>query len=339
MFRFADPQYLYLLLLLPLMVGAAYAYGIFMRRMSLRLADDALLPTLSPRRSKARRRLKFGLVVAAAGAIILMLARPQYGENTVREGKGGIEAAFMLDVSNSMLARDASPSRLERARLLISNMIDRMPSDKIALGVFAGEAYPQLPLTSDHGAARMQISSVSTSMVTLQGTNLAAAIQLGLGSFSDREVGKALVVITDGEDHLGGAEEAAKTAKQRGVTLFVLGIGTPEGATIPQGEGPLTDAEGQPVLSKLNEDMCRRVAEAGGGRYLRVDNSNRAQEAILEAFRQLPQAEQEFQHTEAGEQYQAFGIIALLFLTFAMLIFEGKIPFYTRMGLFTKKKK
>lgn len=339
MFRFADPQYLYLLLLLPLLVGAAYAYRRFSRREERQLADAELLPALSPRRSVARRRVKFSLFLLALAALVLMLARPQYGEQTVSEGKGGIEAAFMLDVSNSMLARDASPNRLERARLLISNMVDRMSSDKIALGVFAGEAYPQLPLTSDHGAARMQLASVSTQMVTLQGTNLAGAIRLGMSSFSDREVGKALVVITDGEDHLGGAEEAAQDAKKHGVTLFVLGIGTPEGATIPQADGPLTDGDGQAVLSRLNEDMCRRVAEAGGGRYLRVDNSSRAQETLLDAFRQMPQAEQEFQHTEAGEQYQAFGLIALLLLTFGLLIFEGKIPFYTRMGLFAKKKK
>lgn len=339
MFRFADPQYLYLLLLLPLLIALRVGYGYHARSRSVRLADADLLDQMAPRRSRMRRGLKFSLVIGALAALIVMVARPQYGEKTVTQGKGGIEVCFMLDVSNSMLARDASPNRLDRARLLISNMLDRLEGSKVSFGVFAGQAVPQLPLTGDFNAARIQLDAVSPSMLTVQGTDLGEAITYGASLFSDREVGKALVVITDGEDHSQKAEEAAKKAHDNDVTLYVLGIGSTQGATIPLDDGPLTDKDGNVVKTCLNEDMCRRIAEVGEGLYLHVDNSNHAQETLLEAFRQLPQAEQEFQTTEAGEQYQAFGIIALLLLLVGVLVFEGKIPLYVRLGLFTKKKK
>lgn len=339
MFRFADPQYLYLLLLLPLLIAARIAYDYRAKSRSERVADAHLLDEMAPRRSRMRRGVKFSLIIIALAALIVMVARPQYGEKTVSQGKGGIEVCFMLDVSNSMLARDASPNRLDRARLLISNMLDRLEGSKVSFGVFAGQAVPQLPLTGDFNAARIQLDAVSPSMLTVQGTDLGEAITYGASLFSDREVGKALVIITDGEDHSQQAEEAAKKAHDKDVTLYVLGIGSTQGATIPLADGPLTDKDGNVVKTSLNEDMCRRIAEVGEGFYLHVDNSNHAQEALLDAFRQLPQAEQEFQTTEAGEQYQAFGIIALLLLLLGVLIFEGKIPLYVRLGLFSKKKK
>ena len=245
----------------------------------------------------------------------------------------------MLDVSNSMLAQDVSPNRLERAKLLVSTLIDRMQNDKIALGVFAGEAYPQLPITGDYGAAKLFLNSITPGMVTLQGTNLAAAINLADKSFTDKKrVGKAIIIITDGEDHQGGAEEAAAAAAKEGRKVYILGIGNPGGAQIPLGNDYLKDNNGQVVVTKLNEQMCREVAKAGDGLYLHVDNSNAAQEQLQTALGQLQQASEHTDYTSYNEQFQAVALILLLLLFIESFVCETKNPWVQRWHLFNRKQ-
>lgn len=339
MFRFADPEYLFLLLLIPFLIGIYLLTALQNKRRLRKFGDPRLLIALVPAYSRRKPLVKFVLLLSALITLIVLLARPQNGLTTTSENKKGIEVAVMLDVSNSMLAQDVSPNRLERAKLLVSTLIDRMQNDKIALGVFAGEAYPQLPITGDYGAAKLFLNSITPGMVTLQGTNLAAAINLADKSFTDKKrVGKAIIIITDGEDHQGGAEEAAAAAAKEGQKVYILGIGNPGGAQIPLGNDYLKDNNGQVVVTKLNEQMCREVAKAGNGLYLHVDNSNAAQEQLQTALGQLQQASEHTDYTSYNEQFQAIALILLLLLFIESFVCETKNPWVQRWHLFNRKQ-
>ncbi|MCQ2267004.1 MAG: VWA domain-containing protein, partial [Bacteroidaceae bacterium] len=224
MFQFANSTYFILLLLVLLLVVLEIGMQLVSRRREQRLGDLPLLRRLTPDRSRVRPLLKRTLMLLAATALIFVLARPQVlGGGTSQDKRKGIEVILMMDVSNSMLSTDIQPSRLERAKLLVSTLIDRLDNDKVGLGVFAGEAYPLLPITNDFVSAKMFLDGVGADMVSLQGTNLSAAIELASSSFTqEKGVGKAIVIITDGEDHEEGASQAAKSAAKKGHRVFVL---------------------------------------------------------------------------------------------------------------------
>lgn len=335
MFQFLHPEYLYYLLLIP---GLLALYLFFLRKDKQnmkRLGDSELLKDLIPGRSGCRKHIKFGVLLSALALLIVTLARPQYGLKQQNVVTKGIEAVVMVDVSNSMLANDIQPSRLERTKMLVSNLVNRMKNDKIALGVFAGEAYPQLPITSDYAAAQLFIDALSTNMVTLQGTNLAAAIETGRHCFTDnKNVGKAIILITDGEDHEAGAEEAAAAAAKAGIQIFVLGVGTPEGGTIPTPRGPLTDRQGQIVQTRLNEQMCREVAKAGKGLYLHLDQTNHAQTELQSQIARLKQSSTTTSYTARDEQFQAVALLVLILLIIEVCINETQNSFFKRFKLF-----
>ncbi|MBR1503656.1 MAG: VWA domain-containing protein, partial [Prevotella sp.] len=238
MFRFEDPIYLYALLLVPILALLRY---LMMRRQRSRLrkfGDPELLRQLMPDVSRFRPLVKFCLLEAVLALLIVMLARPQFGTKINREKRTGIETIIAVDVSNSMLAEDVAPSRLDRTKMMIENLVDHFTDDKIGLIVFAGDAFIQLPITSDFVSAKMFLSAISPSMIATQGTDIAKAITMASNSFTQQEgVGKAIIVITDGEDHEGGALEAAKDAQARGYHVYVLGVGSPNGAPIPTENG------------------------------------------------------------------------------------------------------
>ena len=338
MFRFANPEYLYLLFLVPLL---AVVYAVVLRRARrkwLKFADKAFRSQLVPDFSSRRRLFKFILVEVALALIIVMLARPQKGLVESKEESAGIEAVFVLDVSNSMLAQDVQPDRLERAKLLVSTLIDRMKNDKVALAVFAGEAYPQLPITNDYVSAKMFLDNISPGMVTLQGTNLASAINLARISFTEqKKVGKAIVIITDGEDHEEGALKAAEEAAKEGKKVYVLGIGSTSGCKIPlESSGFLRDANGVEVTTRLNESLCKEVAQAGGGMYIHVDNSNAAQEQLQAQLNQLQKAEGTSSYSSYDEQFRAVAILAIVILLLELLVLECKNPLFKDIKLFGK---
>ncbi len=337
MFQFLNPQYLYLLLLIPLCL-AVYIYSYMRsRRRASAMGDAKMVYALMPGHSFMRRHIKFAVLMLALATIIVAFARPQYGLKQQTETAEGIEAVVMVDVSNSMMANDVLPSRLDRAKLLVSNMVDKMKNDKIALGVFAGEAYPQLPITSDYAAAKTFIDALSTSMVTMQGTDLAAAINLGCKSFSsEKNVGKAIIIITDGENHEGGAEEAARDAYKQGINVYVIGVGTSQGSEIPTSQGPMTDANGQVIHTALNEQMCRTVAQAGHGIYLHLDQSNSAQDELQGQLRQLKQASSSTSYSARDEQFQGMIIILLVLLIIETCISETKSSWTSRFKIFSK---
>lgn len=342
MFRFEEPLFLNALFLVPVL-AALHLYTNYMRRKRLRhFGDPALLADLMPDVSKYRPDIKFWLLLSAFSLMVFVLARPQFGTKVDTEKRHGIEAIIAMDVSNSMLARDVKPSRLDKAKMLVSNMVDNMQDDKIGLIVYAGEAFTQLPITSDYVSAQMFLESISPEMITTQGTDIRRAIELAMKSFTPAErVGKAIFVITDGEDNEGGAVEAAKAAAEKGMSVYVLGVGSPQGAPIPTSDGGyITDNKGETVITSLNEEMCREIARAGKGSYIYVDNSSSAQQELASRLQQLEKGDLETTvYSEYDEQFQAVALLALLCLVIEICILERKNPLLKGIRLFGNKEK
>ena len=337
MFRFEEPTYLYLLLLLPLL-AAFYLYSNYRKRKAIRrFGDPMLMAQLMPDVSKYRPDVKFWLVFVAVGLFAVLLARPQFGSKLETVKRKGVEVIIALDISNSMLAQDVQPSRLEKAKRLISRLVDEMENDKVGM-----IAFTQLPITSDYISAKMFLESINPSLISKQGTAIGAAINLAARSFTPQEgVGRAIVVITDGENHEGGAVEAAKAAAEKGIQVSVLGVGLPDGAPIPvEGTNDYRrDRDGNVVVTRLNEAMCQEIAKDGKGIYVRVDNSNSAQKAINQEINKMAKSDVESKvYTQFNEQFQAVAWIILLLLLAEMLILERKNPLFKNIHLFSNKK-
>ena len=326
MFRFESPQYLYLLLVL-VALAAIHYYIIYKKKQQVkRFGDPELTKQLFLGVSRWRPEVKFWITMLALASFIVALARPQFGTRLDTRERTGIEAIIALDVSNSMLAEDVKPNRLEKAKMMVSNMVDGMKDDKIGLIVFAGQAFVQLPITSDYVSAKMFLETISPSMMSVQGTDVAEAINLSMRSFTQQEdVSRAIFVITDGEDNEARGIEAAKQAASQGIRVYVLGIGNPGGAPIPiPGTGQyIIDDEGNTVISKLSEEMCREIATAGGGSYIYVDNSSSAQKKLSEQVDRLAKAKMESQiYSEYDEQFQGFVLIGILLLLLDVFLLE-----------------
>ena len=340
MFRFGEPLYLYLLLLIPLLVAGHYLTNYLRVKRLKRYGDMELLKALMPDVSKYRPEVKFWLMAGALALLIVTLARPQFGTKVDTRKRQGIEAIIAMDISNSMLAQDVTPSRLDKAKMLVSSIVDQMTDDKIGLIVYAGEAYTQLPITSDYVSAKMFLETISPSLITTQGTDIKQAIDLAMKSFTpNQDVSKAIFVITDGEDNEGGAVEMAREAAKHGIKVYVLGIGLPEGAPIPMpgASGYMLDQSGNTVISKLNEQMCREIAEAGQGAYIYVDNSSSAQTALSGYVDKLAKKEMESViYSEYDEQFQAVALLALVLLVMEILIMSRKNPLFKGIKLFRK---
>lgn len=338
MFQFAYPERLYLLLLIPFLVVIYIISVRIKRRKETYLAERPLFRQLTPLHSTLRPTVKFALFCLSIAFCIVMIARPQYGHSTDTETQKGIEVVFAIDVSKSMLATDVMPNRLERSRLLVSTLIDRMQDNKTGLIVFAGEAYPQMPISNDHISAKLFLDNITTDMVSLQGTNIGAAIRLASKCFTqEKGVGKAIVLITDGENHEGGALEEAKAAAKEGKHIYVMGIGNPEGANIPTNEGLLTDNSGETVVTRLNSDMCQEIAKAGNGAFYHLDGSSLAQDQLKQDLLKLQRNETKIVNGNAiDEQFQAVAVLLLFVLLLEMFISGKRNPFYDRFHLFQK---
>lgn len=341
MFKFEDPQYLWLLWAVPLLALIRY-YGLWHRRKKFkRLGDKQLIQSLMPNASSVRPTVKFWLIEAAVALMVVMIARPQMGSKISNDKRNGIETIIAIDISNSMLARDVAPSRLDKCKMMVENIVDNFTNDKIGLVVFAGDAYVQLPITSDYVSAKMFLQNIDPSLISTQGTDMARAINLAASSFTQQQgVGRAIILITDGEDHEGGAEEAAKAARKKGINVFILGIGSAKGAPIPLGGGDyMKDESGNVVITALNENMCRQVAQAGSGTYIHVDNSSDAQEKLNNELSKLQKGEtQSVVYSEYAEQFQAFCIIIILLLIAEICLLEVKNPLFKNVRLFKSKR-
>ena len=343
MFRFADPTYLYLLAVIPVLAIIRFLTYRNQKKRLRKFGDPKLLRSLMPDVSRFRPAVKFWILQGALALLVVMLARPQFGTKISNEQRTGIETIIAMDISNSMLAEDITPSRLDRSKMMVENLVDHFTNDKIGLLVFAGDAFVQLPITSDYVSAKMFLSSIDPSMMATQGTDIARAIDMATHSFTQEEgIGKAIIVITDGEDHEGGALEAAEAAKKAGMRVYVLGVGSTQGAPIPiPGTGDyMKDNTGNTVMSALNEDMCRQVAQAGGGAYIHVENNSAAQDQLDNELSKLAKKETTSTvYSEFDEQFQAVAILALLLLILEICIFDRRNPLLKRLSLFGSKKK
>ena len=342
MFRFEDPIYLYLLVLIPILALIRFVSYRNQRKRLRKFGDPQLLKELMPDVSRFRPSVKLWLLLGALALLIVMLARPQMGTKISHEKRVGIETIIAMDISNSMLAEDVVPSRLDRSKMMVENLVDHFSNDKIGLIVFAGDAFVQLPITSDYVSAKMFLSSIDPSMMATQGTDIARAIEMATHSFTQEEgIGKAIIVITDGENHEGGAVEVAEAAKDLGMRVYVLGVGSANGAPIPiTGTGDyMKDRTGNTVMSALNEEMCKQVAQAGGGAYIHVENNSAAQQQLDNELDKLAKKETSTAvYSEFDEQFQAVGILAILLLILEICILDRRNPLLKRVTLFGRKK-
>lgn len=342
MFRFAQPLFLYLLFLVPLFWGL-YLYARYRRKKNLALFGQiAYLKELAPDVSRMRPLVKITLQTLAFIVIVFMLARPQFGSKLETVKKNGVEIMVALDVSNSMMARDINPTRLDKAKMMLSKLVDNLENDKVGLIVFAGDAYTQLPITTDYVSAKMFLNSINTQMVPTQGTAIGRAISTAMNSFSpDSPADKAIIIITDGENHEDDAVQIAKEAAERGIKVDVIGIGSPQGAPIPVGNSDnnfIKDSAGNVVITKLNEAMAQQIAQAGEGIYVRADNTNGALRALTKEVDSMKATELDSRvYSEYNEQFPGLAWIALLLLLVDIFLLDRKNGWISKINFFTKQ--
>jgi len=343
LFRFANPVFLYLLLLLPVLILLYIINEVRKRKALKRLGDVNLVSRLVPEMSTVRPAIKFILQLIAVSAGIIMLSRPQFGSKIEDIKKQGVEVIIALDVSNSMLAEDIQPDRLTRAKQAISRLVDNLDNDKIGLIVFAGDAYIQIPVTTDYISAKMFLSSINPNMVPKQGTAIGAAIDLGIRSFSPGEgKSKAMIIITDGENHEDDPVKEAEEASKAGIVIHTLGIGSTEGVPIPiliNGKRDyLKDANGNTVVTKLDEEILKKIALTTNGNYVRASNSNIGLDEIFNGIKRMKKQDLEStMYTEYNDQFQIFAAIALFLLLADFIIMERKNRRLANIRLFKFK--
>lgn len=339
MFRFANPEYLYLLFILPVLVVGFILLNIQKLKSVKKLGDLKLIKRLMPELSLKRSYLKFWLIFAVIVFGIVVAARPQFGTKIEKVDKKGIELVIAIDVSNSMLARDVNPDRLSKAKQILTRIIDERKDDKVAIVVFAGEAYVQLPMTSDIQSAKIFLENIDPSLVPVQGTVIGSAINIAMNSFTnDKEVDKSIILITDGEDHEDNGVQLAEQAASAGIQINVVGVGTPEGSPIPvsaTSNEMKKDNEGNIVVTKLNEEMCKQIAQAGKGMYVRADNSNNALKSLQAELDKLQKKNVEGSaYSEYDEKFQFFAWCMLILLLIEICIFDKKNKIFRNIRLF-----
>lgn len=340
MFRFAHPHILWALLLIPVMVATLFVIGRMRRRSLRRFGNPELLAALMPDVSRARLAIKSTLFVLAFALLVIAAARPQFGSKLREERSEGVEMMLVVDVSNSMLAEDFSPNRLERTRYAIDKLFSSLKQDRVGLVVFAGEAKVQLPITTDYRMARSFAKRLSPDLVSVQGTELGQAISLAALSFSqDGDAGRVMVLITDGEAHDAAAVDAAKRAAEQGIRIFAIGIGTPEGAPIRIGGEFIKDERDEMVVSRLNEQMLTEITGAADGAYIRASNAAFGLEEIVAEIEKTEQGELTSQRfDEYDEQYLWWVVAAFVLLVLEELMLDRRNPRLRRINLWEKEQ-
>jgi len=343
LFRFANPDNFWFLAAIPV-VTLLWLISRYRASKALRtFGESRLVDELIPDKSSARPYIKFILIMTAFILLVIAAARPQYGSKLEEVKKKGVEVIIALDVSNSMLAEDIKPNRLERSKQAIERLVDQLDNDKIGLIVFAGDAYTQIPITVDYKSAKMFLSSVNTEIVPKQGTSLGAAINLAIRSFSPSNTeSRALVIITDGENHEDDPLAAAEEAKKAGVIIYTIGIGSPEGSPIPikRGGGTdfLKDRDGNTVITRLDEKVLQEIALRTGGKYVRASTSAMGLNEIYSDIGRMKKIEMEGKvFAEYNDQFQYFAGLAVLLLLIELLIMERKNRRFKNMRIFRMK--
>jgi Ca-activated chloride channel family protein len=339
MFRFANPEYLNLLYLLPVLVALFWYLGRNRKKLLQNFADKELHKTLMPTDSNLKRWTKFVIILLALTCIILAAANPQVGTKMQEVKQSGIDVYILLDVSNSMMAEDIKPNRLEKAKYQISNLITKLRGDRIGLIIFAGQAYVQIPLTTDYAAANLFLSAVDVNSVPSQGTAIAEAINLATASFDTLSTQKVIIAISDGEDHEGDVDKAVENAASRGIKVYTIGLGSQAGVPIPvynnrnQMVGFKKDKAGNTVLTKLDEESLKKIAIDGNGKYFRGTNYEDHLDKIYTELSELEQTEFGVKKvTDYEDRFYYFLIPALILLLIELFISEKKSPLYARIN-------
>jgi Ca-activated chloride channel family protein len=341
MFKFEHPEYFYGLLALPLMLLLVLLYFIS-RRKKLRLVGDReLIDTLIPYASRRKLIIKSVLFALGFASLVIAICNLQTGSKLTEVKREGADIVVCLDVSNSMLAQDLSPNRLTRAKYALEKMIDMLEGDRLGLVIFAGEAYVQLPITTDYAAAKMFLESIGPGMVPVQGTRISNAIQKASESFSNDEgKNRAIILITDGETHEQAALDAADEARKKGIMINTIGIGSENGVPIPLIEngvvkGYRKDREGQTVITKLNADMLKKIAGKADGVYVQASQADLGLSAVLDKIAELDKAQLESKmYTDYEDQFQWFLALAIIFLLIEFLVSERASEWYKKLNLF-----
>ena len=334
MFRFANPQYFWLLPVIPALILLFWLAARNRRRRLERFGRMQVLEELMPEVSTGRVTLKFILFCAAVTLLILAAARPQFGSQ-------GVEMMLAVDVSNSMLAEDFEPNRLERTKYAINKLFDGLHQDRVGLIVFAGEPKVQLPITSDYRMAKAFAKRIDPSLVPVQGTAIGKALSQALMSFSgetEENHSRVVILITDGENHEDDALAAARRAAEMGIRIYTIGIGTPEGAPIQIGGEFIKDEAGEMVVSKLNEEMLARIADITGGAYVRSSKQSIGLDEIVKAINEMEQTElSTVRFEEFNEQYQYLLIAALVLLLLEFVVLDRRNPLLAHLNIFREK--
>jgi Ca-activated chloride channel family protein len=344
MFRFENPQFLYALIALPLML----IFFLLVRRIKKnalkRFGENHLMLRLLPFLSWKRQSFKFVLFSIAWMLLVIAAANPQLGSKLAKVQHKGIDLMICLDVSNSMLAQDITPNRLENAKLAISKLIDNLKGDRIGIVIFAGKAYLQLPITSDYAAAKLFLSTIRPELVPTQGTAIAEALSLASEAFIDEKHNKAVIVITDGEDHEGNAVEQTAKLAEKGVRVFTIGIGSPEGSPIPDVvNGNITgfkkDKEGNTIVTKLNETILQQIASAGSGIYIRSSSTQASLKKVLEETNKIEKTEFDTKlYSDFENRFYYFVWAAFLLLILEVMLSERKSKWLSNIKIFERDK-
>jgi len=343
--RFEHPEYLYWLIVIPVLVIIYILFRLGQKRRFERFAHIEMREQLVPSYSSRRSTFKFVLFLLVIACSVLALANLQSGSKMEEVKREGIDLYIAVDVSNSMNAEDIVPSRLERSKQAINKLISEMRGDRIGIIVFADKAYVQLPITTDYSAAKMFLSTINTKLVASQGTAIAEAINLAMKSFPDETHSRAIVIISDGEDHENdAATKAAQEAAKKGAHIYTIGMGLAEGAPIPEYNqyghqtGYRKDRNGNTIITRLDEQMLQKIASAGNGLYTRASNSNVGLSKIYEDISKLDKTEIEAKvFTDYEDQYQWFVGAAIVFLLFEILLSSGKKAWEKKFNIFEKK--
>lgn len=328
---FAEPKYLFLILLIPVFFVIQAVVLKLRKRKIRKFGDEELVEQLMPSYSRAKVWLRMSLFSLAFLFFSLGMARPQMGAVLKEHTARGAEVMIVLDVSNSMLAEDYSPNRLERAKLAISRVVDKLRDDRIGLVVFAGNSFVQLPITTDYVSAKMFLNSISTGSVPIQGTAMGEAISTALRSFSAQsDKSRAIIVITDGENHEDDPVAAAEQAASMGVRVFTIGVGSPQGTMIPLEDGGyLEDRDGNPVVTRLDDKVLQDVAAAGKGLYIHAGNREFGLEPIINEIARMDDEEyNSIVFEEYDELYMYFLAVALFFLLIEMLVGDRRSKYH-----------
>lgn len=343
MFRFEHIEYLYLLLLIPFFSTLFILYLVWKKRAIRRFGDWNVITRLMPLQSVSKLVFKFVILMMGFGFLVIAIANPQIGSKLEKVNRKGADLVIALDVSNSMLSQDIRPDRLTRAVQGITKLIDRLEGDRIGIVVFAGKAYVQLPITTDYAAAKMFLSTISTQMVPSQGTAIGDAIELSVQSFNEDDRSKAIIIITDGENHEGDVMEAAKIATDKGVKIFTIGMGSPEGSPIPlfdqfgRQTGYKIDRKGQVIVSKLDETTLQQLAMAGNGIYVRASTGQDGLPKILDEINALEKQDIETKmFSEYEGRFQYFIALGILLLVLEFIIPERKSKWINKINLFNR---